>query len=84
MVIKGVQIGGLYKLMDETQVGEAVVSSAKIVFSMVWHQCLGYMSECGLQLLSNMELLPRYKSVPLKFCEDCIYSKQRRISFSFS
>ena len=84
MVIKGVQIGSLYKLMDETQVGEAAVASAKMVSPTVWHRRLGYMSERGLQLLSNKEFFLGYKSVPLEFCEDCIYGKQRRISFFLS
>ena len=35
MVIKGEQIGDLYKLMGETQVREAVVASTKMVSSMV-------------------------------------------------
>ena len=75
MVIKGVQIGSLYKLMDETQVGEAAVASAKMVSPTVWHRRLGYMSERGLQLLSNKELLSGCMSAPLEFCIGCIYGK---------
>ena len=84
MVIKEVQIGSLYKLVGETQVGEATVAILKMVSPTVWHRRLGHMSERGLQLLSNKDLLPGFKSVPLEFCEDCIYGKQRRISFSLS
>ena len=81
---KGVQICDLYKLMGETQVEEAAVASSKMVSPTVWHRCLGHISEHGLQLLSNKELLSRFKSVPLEFYEDCIYGKQKRISFSLS
>ena len=82
MVIKGVQIDSLYKLMGETHVGEAGGASSRMVSPTVWHRHLGHMSECGLQLLSNKELLPGFKSAPLEFYEYCIYGKQRRISFS--
>ena len=75
MVIKGVQISDFYKLMDEIQMEEVVVVNAKMVSPMVWYQRLRYMSEYGLQLLSNKELLSGYKLAPLEFCENCIYGK---------
>ena len=48
VVIKRVQIGGLYKLMGVTQVGEVAIASSKMVSPMVWHRHLKYMSEHGL------------------------------------
>ena len=77
MVIRGVQIDGLYKLMGKAQVVEMAIASSIIIK-------YGHMSERGLQLLSNKEFLLRCKSVPLEFCVDCICDTQRRISFSLS
>lgn len=81
MLMKGEQVG-LYRLVGETQVGEAVVSSAKVESPTVWHRRLGHTSERALQVLSNRELLLGYKSAPLNLCEDYIYGKKRRLSFS--
>ena len=75
MVIRRVQIGSLYKLMDETLVREVGVASAEMVSPTVWHQRWEYMSEHGLQLSSNKELFLGCKLAPLKFCEDYIYGK---------
>lgn len=47
---------GLYKLVGETQVGEAVVASVKMESSMEWHCHLVDMSERGLLVLSHCEL----------------------------
>jgi len=48
----------------------------------VWHQRLGHMSEKGIKVMHSNDKLPRLKSVELDFCEDCIYGKQKRVSFS--
>lgn len=48
----------------------------------LWHRRLGHMSEKGMKLLASKEKLPNLKHVELGLCEDCIYGKQKRVSFS--
>ncbi|KAL1348077.1 hypothetical protein AAHE18_07G053000 [Arachis hypogaea] len=51
---------------------------------MLWHCKLGHMSECGLQILAECNLLPGLKTVNLPFCEHCVTSKQHRLKFERS
>ena len=46
-----------------------------------WHHRLGHMSEKGMQILHSRNLLPGLKHVDLKFCENCVYGKEKRVSF---
>ncbi|XP_075087872.1 putative mitochondrial protein AtMg00300 [Nicotiana tabacum] len=48
----------------------------------LWHRRLGHMSEKGMKLLASKEKLPNLKHIELGLCEDCIYGKQKRVSFS--
>jgi len=50
----------------------------------MWHQKLGHMSECGLKILVERNLLLGLKSVNLPFCEHCIVSKQNQLKFGRS
>lgn len=47
----------------------------------LWHHRLGHMSEKGMQILHSRNLLPGLKHVDLKFCENCVYGKQKRVRF---
>ena len=47
----------------------------------LWHQRLGHMSEKGLKVMHSLGKLPRLKSINIDFCENCIYGKQKRVSF---
>ncbi|KAE8675966.1 hypothetical protein F3Y22_tig00111640pilonHSYRG00200 [Hibiscus syriacus] len=50
--------------------------------SNLWHQRLGHMSEKGMKtLLSNGEF-PDLKNVDIGLCEDCIFGKQKKVSFA--
>ena len=40
------------------------------------------MSEKGMKVMLSKDKLPWLKSIDLDFCEDCIYEKQKRVSFS--
>ena len=40
------------------------------------------MSEKGMKVMLSKDKLPRLKTDDLDFCEDCIYEKQKRVSFS--
>ena len=42
------------------------------------------MSECGLKILTECNLIPGLKSVNLSFCEYCVTSKQHRLKFNKS
>ena len=48
----------------------------------VWHWRLGHMSEKGIKIMLSKDKLSGLKSIDLNFCEDCVYGKQRRVSFS--
>ncbi|XP_070002053.1 uncharacterized mitochondrial protein AtMg00300-like [Nicotiana sylvestris] len=48
----------------------------------LWHRRLGHMSEKGMKLLASKKKLSNLKHVELGLCEDCIYGKQKRVSFS--
>ena len=39
------------------------------------------MSEKGMQILHSRNLLLGLKHVDLKFCENCVYGKQKRVKF---
>ena len=47
-----------------------------------WHHRLGHMSEKGMKTMLTKGKLPEFKPIDLDFCEDCIYEKQRKVSFS--
>lgn len=77
----------LYLLKGETlQEGEASVAttSSSEKSSMIWHKKLGHMSEQGMKILAEKNLLPGLTKVSLPFCEHCIVSKQHRLKFKTS
>ena len=39
------------------------------------------MSEKGMKVLLSKGKLPGLKAIDLKFCEDCVYGKAKRVSF---
>ena len=47
-----------------------------------WHRRLGHMSEKGMKAMITNEKLPGLKQLDLEFCEDCVYGKQKKVSFS--
>ncbi|KAF8388510.1 hypothetical protein HHK36_027184 [Tetracentron sinense] len=44
----------------------------------LWHQRLGHMSEKGIQVLENMQLLPGMKGTSIEPCDHCLSGKQHR------
>ena len=48
----------------------------------LWHCRLGHMSEKGMKVLCSKGLLPGLKSVDIGLCKDCVFGKQKRVSFS--
>jgi len=88
VIMKGEKVdNNLYMLMGETlQEGEASVasSSSSEQLSMMWHQRLGHMSEQGIKVLAEQNLLSGLSKVSLPLCEHCVTSKQHRLKFSTS
>ncbi|KAE8676962.1 cytochrome P450 71A9-like [Hibiscus syriacus] len=50
--------------------------------SNLWHQRLGHMSEKGMKILLSKGKLPNLKNVDAGLCEDCIFGKQKKVSFA--
>ncbi|PKI56333.1 hypothetical protein CRG98_023352 [Punica granatum] len=48
----------------------------------LWHCRLGHMSEKEMKQLCSKGKLPGLKIVELGLCEDCVFGKQKRVSFS--
>jgi hypothetical protein len=49
-----------------------------------WHQRLGYISKKGLKVMHLLGKLPKLKSINIDFCKNCIFSKQKWVSFKTS
>ena len=52
--------------------------------TILWHRKQSHISERGLKILSDRNLLLGLKSVNPSFCEHCVTSKQYRLKFSSS
>ena len=69
--------------MYMTSGSEASISVASSELDVgVWHYRLGRISENKMKVMLFKDKLPVLKSIDLNFCEDCVYRKQRRVSFS--
>jgi hypothetical protein len=79
VIAKGEKVGTLYLCIGN------VDSSISLYFTRVdmefWHHRLGHMSEKGMQIIHNRNLLTNIKQVDLDFCEHCVYGKQKRVIF---
>ncbi|KAG2399616.1 Retrovirus-related Pol polyprotein from transposon TNT 1-94 Protease [Vigna angularis] len=85
IVMKAEKIAvNLYMLLGDTlQEADASVATTKEEeATMMWHYRLGHMSERGLKILADHNLLPGLKTVNLPFCEHCVTSKQHRLKFA--
>lgn len=54
----------------------------KGIDSNTWHYKLGHMSEKGMKILHSKSKLEGLKSLDLEFCEDCVFGKQKKVTFS--
>lgn len=82
IVARGELLGGLHRLIGDTMVGDALVANAVTEPVMTWHRCLGHISKQGLNVLLDHNFLSGLKFVDLEFCEDCLFGKHHRASFS--
>lgn len=82
IVIRGDKIANnLYRLIGDTLLGGVAAVSEEDT-TRLWHMRLGHMSQKGLEVLSKRDLLGSIKVSKLEFCEDCVFGKQHRLSFS--
>ena len=93
VLMRGVQIGTLYKLQGSTVVdgcNSSVVPESgteNLVFSgektMLWHERLGHIGWNGLQILHGKGMVEGTSNsyLDFDFCENCVYGKQNRVSF---
>jgi len=87
VVIKAKKIASnLYMLMGDSlcEADASVATANQEETTMSWHLKLSHMSERGLKVLAEQNLLPGLKSVNLPFCEHCVTSKQHRLKFQRS
>jgi hypothetical protein len=98
VLLKGVQIGTMYKIHGNTisdgfngsiilDIG-AQEGKTPTVFgenTMLWHERLGNIEEKGLQLLHDKGMVERMSNFSLYFylCEHCVYGKHNRVRFLF-
>ncbi|MHC6131858.1 GAG-pre-integrase domain-containing protein [Serratia marcescens] len=79
VIVRGSRDGSLYILKAENLVLTVTAPDAKA--STLWHRRLGHLGEKGVKQLHSRNLLPGLKKVELDFCEDCVYGKQKAVSF---
>ena len=48
----------------------------------VWHQRLRHMSEKGMKIMLSKDKMSGLKCIDLNFCEECVYGKHKKVSFS--
>ena len=86
VVMKGLKkTASLYVLQGSTITGDVAVASSSMSDSdatSLWHMRLGHMSENGMVELSKRGLLDGQSITKLKFCEHCVFGKQKRVRFS--
>ena len=85
IVMKGQKrTANLYILQGTTITGDADVASKSMIdgnITKLWHMCLRHMSENGMTELSRIRLLDGHSTSKLKFCEHCVFRKQRLVKF---
>ncbi|KAK3021368.1 hypothetical protein RJ639_046001 [Escallonia herrerae] len=84
VIMKGQKTRNLYKLIGNTVIGGASVSTHACSSndnSELWHKRLGHLSEGGMLELHKRKLLQGVKSCKLDFCKFCVFGKQKRVSF---
>lgn len=86
VVMKAKVYHGIARMTGAAVVNTVTASSSKesemTTTARLWHMRLGHMSEKGMAILANRGLLGGMKNCKLQFCEECVYGKQKRVSFS--
>ena len=79
VVARGKKEGTLYLTNSSTS---SIAVADKGIDSNTWHYRLGHMSEKGMKILHSKGKLEGLKSLDLEFCEDCVFGKQKKVTFS--
>ncbi|KAL5848374.1 hypothetical protein ACOSQ4_006387 [Xanthoceras sorbifolium] len=79
VVARGKKCGTLYVTSNLENIVAVADADGK---SNLWHQRLGHMSEKGMKTLLSKGKLPDLKAVDVGLCEDCIFGKQKKVSFA--
>ena len=77
VIAKGEKVGTLYLCNGISNSVNALTSTGED--TTLWHHRLRHMSEKGMQILHLRNLLPGLKHVDLKFFENCVYGKRKRV-----
>nr|CAD1817878.1 unnamed protein product [Ananas comosus var. bracteatus] len=82
VVMKGIQVGNLYKLLGSTMTNETYAATENDDLPLrLWHKRLGHMSKKGMKILVEKNLIPNIIFSDSKFCEHCVYEKHHKRSF---
>nr|KYP40338.1 Retrovirus-related Pol polyprotein from transposon TNT 1-94 [Cajanus cajan] len=76
-IARGKKSGTLYKTTEACH----LITVAANDNPNLWHQRLGHMSEKGMKIMHSKGKLPGLQSMEIEMCEDCIFGKQKRVSF---
>ncbi|KAE8705427.1 Endomembrane protein 70 protein family isoform 1 [Hibiscus syriacus] len=79
VIARGKKTGTLYVTSN---LGNNIAAADADGKSNLWHQRLGHMSEKGMKTLLSKGKLTDLKNVDVGLCEDCIFSKQKKVSFA--
>ncbi|KAL5757477.1 hypothetical protein ACOSP7_020088 [Xanthoceras sorbifolium] len=79
VVARGKKCGTLYVTSNLENIVAVADADGK---SNLWHQRLGHMSEKGMKTLLSKGKLPDLKAVDVGLCKDCIFGKQKKVSFA--
>ena len=79
VIARGKKTGTLYVTSNLENIVAVADADGK---SNLWHQRLGHMSEKGMKTLLSKGKLPDLKNVDVGLCEDCIFGKQKQVSFT--
>ncbi|KAE8730100.1 hypothetical protein F3Y22_tig00003041pilonHSYRG00846 [Hibiscus syriacus] len=79
VIARGKKTGTLYVTSNLENIIAAADADGK---SNLWHQRLDHMSEKGIKTLLSKGKLSDLKNVDVGLCEDCIFGKQKKVSFA--
>ena len=83
VVARAQKFSTLYML--QAKLFKYIINAMDDEFSVeLWRKRIAHMSEKGLAILANKNLLSGMKSAPLKKCTHCLTGKQNRVSFKCS
>ena len=80
-IARGKKVGSLYVMQAKLCKGEVNISTDDMN---TCHKRLGHISEKGLHILAQKQLLPDVKGKPLHSCAHCLAGKQHRVAFQRS